>query len=143
MDIPVFRYILKPVDKQRLFNCMDSALKRYHSTVRKIVIETRSHSYTVNSSDIVMVEATEGKVIVSTENKQYISIKKMSYWIDTLNYLPFFYSHRSFIVNFNYVSEFDRVNIYLCNNTKTAYLTSRLYTQFKKSYLFFLENMGR
>ena len=64
----------------------------------------------------------------------------MHYWTDTLNMPCFFTSHRSFIVNLRYVSNFDHSLIYLYGNKIRAYLTKRKYTQFKDAYMLYLES---
>ncbi|MEI3322406.1 MAG: LytTR family transcriptional regulator DNA-binding domain-containing protein [Eubacterium sp.] len=52
----------------------------------------------------------------------------------------FFISHRSYIVNLEYVSKFDHSLIYFSGNKMRAYLTRRKYTQFKDAYLIYLES---
>lgn len=140
MRFHVFRYISKPLDKQRIFRNMKDALQLYNSSCKKIAIVTKLGVYTVHATDIVFVEATDHKVIVHTAKKDYISIHNMNYWNDTLNMHCFFSSHRSFIVNLEYVCDFDHSLIHLYDNRYEAYLTRRKYTAFKDAYLLYLES---
>lgn len=139
MRFQVFRYLSKPLDKQRLFHNMNDALQLYHLSATKISIETKQGIYTVSSSDIVMVEAYERKITVYTINNTYESIHNMQYWTDVLNMHCFFLTHRSFIVNLEHVSDFDHTLIHLCGQKFRAYLTRRKYTQFREAYLLYLE----
>lgn len=140
MRFSIFRYILKPIDKKRLFRNMKDALFLYNSTNIKVPVNTKEAVYTVNVSDIIYVEAQGRTVTVYTTDETYISLNNMAYWADTLNMPCFFQSHRSYIVNMKYVSKFNHFLIYLCDNQYTAYLTKRKYTQFKDHYFLYLES---
>lgn len=137
-----FRYLSKPLDKDRLFRNMKDALYIYNTNVEKILIETKTENYIVYTSDIIMIESIGRNVIVRTRSNDYTSIHKMSYWKDKLDDNQFFQSHRSFIVNFKYVHRFDHQLIYLFNERYTAYLTYRKYTEFKDKYLMYLDSVN-
>ena len=140
MRFHVFRYLSKPLDKQRIFRNMKDAINLYTSSVTKISIETKTEVFTVLTSDIVCIEAQGRKITIHTTTGDYDSIHNMHYWTDTLNTPCFFTSHRSFIVNLRYVSNFDHSLIYLYGNKIRAYLTKRKYTQFKDAYMLYLES---
>lgn len=140
MRFHVFRYLSKPLDKQRLFRNMKDALQLYNASVMKIPIETKDGCYTVSASDIVTIEAHGRKVTVHTLKRDYESVHNMQYWVSLLNMPCFFLSHRSFLVNLAHVSDFDHSIIHLCDNQFEAYLTRRKYTLFRESYLLYLES---
>lgn len=137
-----FRYLSKPLDKNRLFRNLDDAIHLYVTRSTKIAIETKEGVRTVLSSDIIMIEARLGNVIVYTPNETYYTTTKITEWEARLPKVNFFRCHRSFIVNFKYVNFFDNYLIYLYNNQYTAYLTVRRYSQFKHEYFVFLEHVG-
>lgn len=56
MRFHVFRYLSKPLDKQRLFRNIKDALQLYNNNNTKLAIETKQGVYTVSSSDIICVE---------------------------------------------------------------------------------------
>lgn len=140
MRFHVFRYLSKPLDKQRIFRNMKDALELYNTSVTKIPIETKSGVYIVPATDIIFIEAHSHKVTVHTLKKDYESVYNMKYWLEQLNMPCFFSSHRSFIVNLKHVSNFDHSLIRLHNDQFEAYLTRRKYTQFKDTYLLYLES---
>ncbi len=141
MRFHVFRYLSKPLDKQRLFQNMNDALQLYNSTNTKIPLETKDGVYTVSASDIIFIEGRKRTIHVYTTHREYIVIPKMSHWIATLDSPCFFQSHRSFIVNMQYVTNFDHSLIHLYNDQYTAYLTRRKYSDFKEAYFLYLESM--
>ena len=141
MRFQVFRYLSKPIEKVRLFRNLRDALKLYNSSNTKVAITTKDGVYPVSTSDIICVEAQMRKVIVHTKSMDYYSTQNMQHWIDTLTEPCFFQSHRSFIVNLEYITDFDNSVIHLYNKQFTAYLTRRKYTEFKANYLLYLESM--
>lgn len=141
MRFHVYRYLSKPIDKRRLFRNMRDALQLYSSMNTTLAIETKQGVHTVLTSSILFVEAAERKVIVHTQNADYESVHTIDFWEKVLNDNCFFRSHRSFIINMKYVTDFDHSLIYLGKQKFTAYLTRRKYSAFKQAYLFYLENM--
>lgn len=141
MRFHVFRYLSKPLDKQRLYRNVKDALHLYNTATVKILIETNNTTYTVSVSDIISVEARARKVTIHTLKQDYDSIHSMQYWLNTLDMPCFFYSHRSFIVNLKHVSSFDHSMIQLCDGRFEAYLTRRKYSKFKDAYLLYLESI--
>lgn len=140
MRFHVFRYLSKPVDKQRLYQNLDDALELYSSFNQKIAIETKSGITVVSTDEIVYVEAKGRKVTVHTIASDYDSIQTIQFWAENLPDCNFFQSHRSYIVNLSKVTSFDHELVYLCDGQFCAYLTRRKFTAFKNAYLLFMES---
>lgn len=141
MRFQVFRYLSKPIDKNRLFRNLEDAVRRYVLTEAKIGIETKDGVHTIHTSDIIFIEAKEKAVTIYTEQENFISIRPMNYLEEKLSLPRFFRTHRSFIVNLDYVSFFDHSLIHLCGGTYKAYLTRRKYAEFKAAYMLYLESI--
>ena len=141
MRFHVFRYLSKPIEKQRLFRNMKDALVLYNSVSVSVPIETKQGVTMVLTSDIIMVEAKDRKVYLYTPQTSYECIQKMDYWTKALPKSSFFASHRSYIVNMKYVTDFDHSLIYLFHRKYTAYLTRRQYTSFKEAFLLYAGSM--
>lgn len=141
MRFHVFRYLSKPLDKQRLFRNMKDALACYASITAKIPVETKQGVYSLPASQIIAIEAQGRKVIVHTTRQDFDSVHNMNYWLNQLPKNSFFQTHRSFLVNFRHVVDFDHSTIRLSDPRITAYLTRRKYTAFKNAYLLYLESM--
>lgn len=140
MRFHVFRYLSKPLDRQRFFRNMKDALAYYNTMTTKIPIDTKEGVYTLPTSQIVFIEAHGRKVTVHTVQRDFDSIHNMNYWLEHLPKNCFFQTHRSFIVNFEHITDFDHSTIRLANMQTTAYLTRRKYSSFKNAYLIFLES---
>ena len=141
MRFHVFRYLSKPLDKQRFFRNMKDALAYYNSITTKIPVETKQGVYSFPASQIIAIEAQGRKVIVHTTRQDFDSIHNMDYWLEQLPKNSFFQTHRSFIVNFEHIVDFDHSTIHLSNQQIAAYLTRRKYSSFKNAYLLYLESM--
>lgn len=141
MRFHVFRYLSKPLDKQRFFRNMNDAIDLYNTMTVKVPIETKSGVHTLPASSIIMIEAQGRKVIVHTIQNDFESVHNMQYWLDLLPKNCFFQTHRSFIVNLEHISDFDHSLVYMADNQFQAYLTKRKYSTFKDAYLLYLESM--
>lgn len=139
MGVHVFRYLLKPIDKNRLFRNMEEALFQYRTLSRKIQIETKSDTKVVYMNEIIFVEARGRKVLVYTKEGKYESIHTIQFWAEHLEKNVFFQTHRSYIVNMEYVSGYDHSLVYLNDGEHRAYLTQRKYKEFKKEFILYLK----
>ncbi len=140
MRFHVFRYLSKPLEKQRFFRCLKDALQAYSMANFKVAVETRQGVRTVPASDIIMVEALGKKVTVHTLSSDIESTRTIQEWQKLLPENCFFPTHRSFIINMAHVSEFDHSLVHLNGDQFTAYLTKRKYTAFNTAYLLYLES---
>jgi len=64
MRFHVFRYLSKPIDKQRLFRNLKDAIRIYAMSVVKLAIETKDGIHTVKASEIILVEACRRTVLL-------------------------------------------------------------------------------
>ena len=140
MRFQVFRYLSKPVDKQRFFRNMKDAVELYNTMTIKIPVETKEAIHTLSASAVIAVEAQARKVIVHTTLCDFESVHNMQYWLKELPKNCFFQTHRSFIINFEHITDFDHTLVNMDDNQIRAYLTKRKYNAFKEAYLLYLES---
>ena len=139
MRFHVFRYLSKPLDKQRFFRNMKDAVDLYNTITIKIPVETKQGMHTLPASSVIAIEAQGRKITVHTTLCDFESIHNMQYWLELLPKNCFFQTHRSFIINFEHVTDFDRNLVHMSDN-QPAYLTRRKYSSFKQAYLLYLES---
>jgi len=139
MRFHVFRYLSKPLDINRFFRNMKDAIDLYNTMTINLPIETKQGVHTLPASSVIAVEAQGRKVTVHTILRDFESVHNMQYWLELLPKNLFFQTHRSFIINFEHVTNFDRNLIYMTAGL-SAYLTKRKYSLFKESYLLYLES---
>nr|WP_290463204.1 LytTR family DNA-binding domain-containing protein [Acutalibacter muris] len=142
MRFHVFRYLSKPIDRERLFRNMRDALTQLSMDTRPIVIETGDGAVTRFADEIMMVEADGRLTLVHTVDNTYPSPRKISHWERALALPSFYMTHRSFLVNMKYVSRFDQSTIDLgspSGRVCRAYMARRRYKDFKNAYLTYVE----
>lgn len=141
MSFRVFRYLSKPIDKDRLFRNLKDALRALNERDDMIVIETKDGVKTIHSSDFIYLELQTRNINIYTRDGIVHPVKPMKYWIETLPDTKFFQTHRNYIVNMEHVSEFTHSSVNLCKGEYKAFLTKRKYTEFKEAYLLYLEGV--
>lgn len=143
MKFHVFRYLSKPVDKSRLFRNMKEALYQIQLESRPIPIQTKDGVIVRQADDVLLVEAQGRKVTVTAVDRIYETVTPMRDWVALLKIPSFFQTHRSYIVNMRYVASFTKDTVRLVGPNsleRIAYLTKRRYTEFKNTYLLYLES---
>ena len=119
---------------------MKDAIQLYNSTNVKIPIETKEGIYTCTTSEIILIEAMKRTITIHALSRDFVAKQNMEHWNKTLNMPCFFRTHRSFIINMKYVSDFDHSLVHLYDDQYTAYLTKRKYSEFKNAYFLYLES---
>lgn len=135
-----FRYLTKPLDKERLFRNLKDAIYLYNTQNKRVLIETKEGAHSLITSNIIMFETDSKKLYVYTTLGRLTCVNNMSYWVETLKDMPFFRTHKSYLVNMEHVINFDNCKVYLTGGI-SAYLTVRKYTEFKRSFLLYLDSI--
>lgn len=138
-----FRFLSKPVDKNRLFRNLRDAMYKYNMETTEIPVETENGIEILKADEIISVEVVQRKTIIYTVNSAIQATQSVEYWRSKLD-IPCFYStHRGIIINMRYVSKVgkDVVVLKYGTETKEVYLARRKYTDFKDTYLLYLESI--
>ncbi len=138
MRFHVFRYLSKPIDESRFYRNLEDAIGELSGRSVKMTIENGKRTIVVESRDIIMIESLGRKTIVHTVDNDFCSLENITYWSEILPKERFIMSHRSFLVNLEYVKDFDRESVTLSKRDLTAYLTRRKYSEFRNAYLLYL-----
>lgn len=140
MDINVTRYIDKPVTENRIFSALDKAMRVINESIVTLHIKD-GHVVRLKVSEVVYAEARLKGVFVYTESdvsyRVKETLKQLRYMFDTS---CFGVPHNSFLVNMNYIKNFQRNEITLgrpFSGTKISVAT-RKQTEFKRRFLDFI-----
>lgn len=131
-----YRFLLKPLDRSKLHEALISAVNK---NSKSIVVRdpVNKKNIVVDEDDIFYVQADNVYSLVSTVNGTYRYVKRISALENELSSEYFFRSNRSYIVNFKYVSSYDRESINLINGHK-ALISKNKYDDFEKKLKAFL-----
>ncbi len=143
MRFQVFRYLSKPIDKARLFRNLKDALYQYSMDTKEIPIRTLNGILVLPADEIVCVETLSRKTFLCTREQEMQTLDGIDHWRKELSLPCFYSSYRSFIINMRYVFQVkkDAIVLRYGDKTKEAYLARRKYTDFKNTYLLYLESI--
>ena len=137
-DLNAFRYLSKPLDIKRLFEGLTKALEKIDVTDKKFSVEANNIKKIIKASEIIMVEIDKKNTKITTLNGVFQSKNNISFWIENLNMSFFYQTHKSFIINSNYITDYSRDTVTLCGKYK-ALISHRNQSGFKKYIMALIE----
>ena len=144
-EVDAVRYILKPVEEEKITKALKSFVSLHRNENSKINVPTARKENIVKLSEIVYIESDGKYSIVRSNNDGFFkSIKPISYYRDLIAELSdaFFQTHRRFIVNMKYISKVNE-NVIVFVNGENAEISRRNISDFNKKYNDFLKNRSK
>ncbi len=111
--INAFRFLSKPLDRDRLYKAVDYALEKLRNETIIIYDSVTSQNIKINSRDIILIEIDRKKTKIVTINGIFLSNENISYWRNKLSDISFVNPHSSYIVNLNYSIQHTRKQLVL------------------------------
>lgn len=140
MKIHVFRYLSKPIDKNRFFNNFKDALEEYRLISKYVIATFNNEVHRIKTKDILFIENQKYGSIIHSKYGDYQSNKKPKQWAKDIDQDSFVFSHNSILVNLQNVVDFNNYVAVLRKNeqeTVTTYISQRKYSSFKKAFFDF------
>ena len=140
MDLQVTRYIDKPATQKRIFSALDKALSVINESVVTLHIKD-GQIIRLKISDIIYAEAKFKGVYVYTKDTEYRIKEPIKQLRTTLTASCFAIPHSSYIVNMNYIRDFQRSGITLTEpyeDTKIS-IATRKQPEFKRRFFDFID----
>lgn len=138
LNLNAARFFEKPIDKDRFFSGMDNALERIDNTTINFFIRDDKTQVRVTAESIIYIEISHRKTKVVTEDKIYFTTHTLDYFKDRLVSSIFAQPHKSYIINFNFITAYERGEIVLDSRYKIPISRSKQ-TEFHKSFVRFME----
>ncbi len=139
MDIGIIRYMLKPLDTERLYQGLEKAISLIKNNVITFFLKKENKFIKVYTNDIIYVEIINRKTKIVTISNEYFSEKKIDFWDEKLKEPTFFKVHSSFIININYITKYERDLLELNNSYKVP-ISYRKQKSFRNHFFSFLNN---
>jgi two-component system LytT family response regulator len=107
-DLNAVDYVVKPINKERLYIALDKAKRLLLTNEPKeqkqiLAIKMDRIYYFIPFIEIIYIEKMSRKTMIHTVGKKYETNETLDNIFKKLNH-SFFRTHRSFIVNINYIS---------------------------------------
>ena len=138
-DVEALHYLLKPVDKDKLFAVLDRYASR-HSADSRVIFPSGDESVCVNTDDIMFLEAFGKKMqITLKDGNEILCTCGLSAATEKVG-KGFVSCHRSYVVNLGFVRSISKTEVTLDNSRKIP-LSRRLYESVNKAFIsFYREN---
>lgn len=138
MALQVFRFLSKPLDKNRFMRNINLAIDIYQKSTQNIAVETHDKFYNIFTRDILYITIEKRKACVVTKDCKLQTQNNFEFWKKLLDEYDYFaQSHYSYIVNLKNVTNFSKTDITLSANGKNFEhipISRRFYTSFKDSF---------
>ena len=149
--VKAFHYLVKPFDDKKLEEILQNAVKQFEDRKKlenaggkrektNLMITTGREHITVNLEDIIYAEVFDRKVILHTMDSDIEYYGRMKE-LEKKAGDEFYRTHRSFLVNFEFIRKYDATTIYL--EKGQALMAKQNYRDFVKSYLRYNQRKGK
>ena len=139
MKVHTHRFLTKPVNIEKLHEALDSFIKEYY--FEKYVLlysEEEDKICKISEKEIIYAEADNIYSKIRTAKASYKFKGTLSKFERSLKSDFFFRSHRSFLINFNFIESYTHSEIRFENYEKAS-LTKTKHSDFQKKYIAFIK----
>lgn len=143
LNLNAARFFEKPLDSQRFYSGLDNAIKRIDDSTIKFFLKDQKTIFQINADDIIYVEIEQlghRKTNVITTNGTYVSSNKITFWEEKLISTVFVKTHKSYIVNMNYITKYERDTLELAK-TYTVPISRNYQAAFHKRFIRFMSGV--
>ncbi|MEY8390145.1 LytTR family DNA-binding domain-containing protein [Lachnospiraceae bacterium 45-W7] len=150
-DVEAFHYLLKPLKKEKFFQVLELAVKKAEeeqsekseqSERRSIVIKAGAVTRKIKIDQIIYAEVQNRKVTVYTTDGSLEYYGRISELLKELG-KNFICPHRSYLVNFAYVSNYCATSITMDNGAEISVAKQRYRTFVQQYFQYIKRQKGR
>jgi len=137
MGLKVFRYITKPVSRERLHKNMAFALQQYYQQNQTVLLNEAGGSHLIFTKEILYITIQDRGTLIKTKSGEYKSQCTLKQGAERLNSDLFSQPHYSYIVNLQNIKDLSKTDVFLqddAGNPITVAVSQRKYTAFKNSF---------
>ncbi len=134
-DVSALHYLVKPVEKEKLFEVLSKADANLKKEEKFILLSVDSESFKINLKDILYVEAFGHSICVVCKNGEYnvkLPISDITKMLDN----SFVRCHRSYVANLGLVSRISKTDI-VFDNGKSIPVSRRMYNDVNVAFINF------
>jgi len=134
-SVKASNYLLKPVDKKALFECLDELYSDFEEEFSGIAVKSFSSIYNIPFHSIEYIEAMNKRVLISLFDGKTVESTEPFYIFEEklLPFPDFFKCHRSYIVNIHRIASFNPKDIFM-RSGKSIPLSRSCRKDFEENY---------
>lgn len=138
LNLNAVRFFGKPIDSQRFYRGLEDAIKRIDESSIYFYLKDGKTTERIDARDIIYVEIDNRKTKIITLNKVYYSSNRISFWGKKLKSTIFLSPHKSYIINLNFVTAYQR-NLVVLADKYNIPIAKDKQTYFHKMFMRFAE----
>lgn len=115
-DVSAVRFFQKPFSDERFIAGLTEAIKRYEDDTVLFDLKNGGSKYRINKKNIVYIETDVRKTKVVTTDGEYYSKNPIYFWREHVHSNRFLVPHNSYIINYDYISEYVRNDYVIMEN---------------------------
>lgn len=131
-DVSALHYLLKPIDKAKLYSVLDKAVKQIGRNEKMLSLEVSGETFYVPLREIRYIEVSGNYVTVHA--KQDFKVKKTLGELEYLLDERFTRTGRSFIVNLGFVRRITKTDVFLSSG-ETVPLSRGMYDSVNRAVI--------
>lgn len=134
-DVSALHYLIKPVEKEKLFEVLSKACDNLKKEEKFILLSVDNESFKINLKDIIYVEAFGHSSCVVCKNGEYnvkLPISDIAKMLDG----SFAKCHRSYIANLQHISRITKTDA-VFDNEKIIPVSRRMYNDVNMAFINF------
>ena len=138
-EVEAINYLIKPIDKKKLYECLDRALEKTPEEEKILLVKEQGEIYRIVQSDILYIESFGHNLEINTIDEKYNIRKSIAAIEKELDGKDFVCCHRSYIVGLKHVKRIGKNTLELDNGTKIPVsrgqysATNRAFIEYYKS----------
>ncbi len=137
------RFLSKPIEHEKFYEALDSFIELYNSDAYVLVYDEENDKMKrLAEWDILYAEADNIYCKVVTVDNCYLYKNTLSDFEEQLKSDFFYRSHRSYLINMNFVDNYSNSEI-IFENGERALLTKIKHFDFQKTYMAFLKRRNK
>lgn len=132
-EVRAYRFLLKPLSREKLFKALDAYLD---STVETgtILVKYNDEAHIIDISSIYFFEVIRKDIFIHLENEVIKCRKTIDSFEKELSSLGFFRTHRSYLVNISMIDTINRKSAVL-KNGEEVYVSGKKYAELCEKFL--------
>ncbi len=140
-DVSALHYLIKPVEKEKLFEVLSKACDNLKKEEKFILLSVDNESFKINTKDIIYVEAFGHSSCVVCENGEYKVKLPISDIVKMLDE-SFIQCHRSYIANLQHISRITKTDV-VFDNGKSIPVSRRMYNDVNLAFINFYRGINQ
>lgn len=142
-DVEAFHFLIKPVNEEKLNNVLKKAVVKVSACNNKdfLIISSEHQIKKILLKDILYIESVGRTVKIHCNSVVLETYKQIGDLEQTLSDKHFFRCHKSFLLNLEYVSRFDKAEIVM-ENGDTVILARKRAKIFQEEIISYMKMKG-